>query len=490
MNQHTSALAVTVIAALALVAGCPHRPPPAARSAARAGTTVLTVTLATDAVDAQPGDGACEATTGAGDCSIRAAVQEANARPVEAPFVIVLRPGRYEVSLPGDSENEAVSGDIDIQVSLDLIGAGAAVTVIEGPSEPLDHAFEVIEPAVVAFRGVTISGSAGGGIRNRRGQIEVTDCTIRDNRAHFGGGIANDGVLTMTHSVVSGNTGGQGGGIVSFGSSRLTIRDSRIDGNGDAQGGGLLIHSVLDLADSTVSGNLGGHGGGINIQGTGPVVIHDTTIAHNHAGGHADPPWHGYGGGIWNQGTGVTLVNVTLSDNWAQGGGIYNLGAITITSSTMVGNGTFSWGGAINNVGQVWIANSVVGPSAGDQNCDISRAGLVSLGHNLDRDGSCALRSAGDLQAVDPMLGPLADNGGPTLTHALLPGSPAIDAGADARCPATDQRRIRRPVGARCDIGAVEFDPDRDTPTPTPLPTPSASAPVYVPWVAGNGGRT
>ena len=84
---------------------------------------------------------------------------------------------------------------------------------------------------------------------------------------------------------------------------------------------------------------------------------------------------------------------------------------------------------------------------------------ITSLGHNLDSDGSCELSGTGDLSSTDPLLGPLQDNGGPTFTHALLPGSPAIDAADDTAAPATDQRGIRRPQGRAGDIGAYEFKP-------------------------------
>jgi len=470
----------TVVAAAAALY---PRARPERRAAPWTDATVFTVTLATDATDWRPGDGRCETAPG-GPCAIRAAVQEANARPELGPYVVALPPGEYELSIAGDSEDHAASGDVDIRASLDLAGAGQDVVTIRGPNEDLDHALEVFPPAVVRVRGVTLRDSAGGGIKNRLGQLEVADSTIRDNRAHFGGGIANDGVFTMTRTVVAHNNGGQGGGLVLFGESRATIQRSRIEHNGDSQGGGMKVMGTLEMSDSVVADNLGSHGAGIQILGDDPIVIRDTTIVRNHASAHPEPPWHGYGGGIWNQGTDVTLVNVTVSDNWGQGGGIFNVGEITLVNSTLAFNGTDSWGAAISNAGVFRVANTVIGPSARGGSCDDSRARLTSGGHNLDRDGTCMLAAPGDQRTVDPLLGPLADNGGATLTHALFASSPAIDAGDDGLCPLADQRGAPRPAGSACDIGAFEHGatpgaPTRAiTPTPSATPTPTPTGPT------------
>jgi hypothetical protein len=151
-----------------------------------------------------------------------------------------------------------------------------------------------------------------------------------------------------------------------------------------------------------------------------------------------------FGGGILNGVSGmVTLTNSTLSGNSAtvDGGGIWNAATLTLTSSI--------------------VANS---PSGGDCN----GATPTSGGHNLDSDGTCVTSGGTDQPASDPLLGPLADNGGPTLTHLPQIGSPVIDTGGAAPCPtATDQRGVARPQRAACDIGAVEVEPDRVPPTVT-----------------------
>jgi hypothetical protein len=152
------------------------------------------------------------------------------------------------------------------------------------------------------------------------------------------------------------------------------------------------------------------------------------------------------------------LTNTTVSGNTAQraGGGIYNAGALTVTSST-VSNNTASSGGGISSftrygdIGLANLKNSIVADNGVD-NCAGSTS---SSGFNLSNDFSCNLTGMGDLVVVDAMLFPLQDNGGPTETHALLAGSPAIDAGGPD-CPPTDQRGVPRPLGA-CDIGAFEL---------------------------------
>lgn len=136
------------------------------------------------------------------------------------------------------------------------------------------------------------------------------------------------------------------------------------------------------------------------------------------------------------------------------GGGIYNGGTATLMNSTVNGNTAGRGAGGISNVGTAVLTNTIVAISISGSDC----TGTITSGvRNLDSDSSCGLTGIGDLPSTDPMLGPLADNGGTTQTHALLPGSPAIYAGDSAACPATDQRGVGRPKGAACDIGAFEF---------------------------------
>jgi hypothetical protein len=170
----------------------------------------------------------------------------------------------------------------------------------------------------------------------------------------------------------------------------------------------------------------------------------------------------------------LSLVNSTISGNRAvgAGGGIWvRSGSIAIAYSTLVDNGArevtpgFWLGGgglrleatASGSLHSSVLADNVSGSfgPAIPANCT-GPVKPTSLGHNLEDADTCELSGPGDLPDTDPLLGPLADNGGPTLTHALLPGSPAVDAGDDAGCPPTDQRRVARPQGPHCDIGAFE----------------------------------
>jgi hypothetical protein len=172
------------------------------------------------------------------------------------------------------------------------------------------------------------------------------------------------------------------------------------------------------------------------------------------------------GGGIRSLGN-VTIVNSTLSGNTAtgwHGGAIFHTdGAMEITNSTLTNNAGPDWApsaifiGSFNaNVPTLMLTNTII---SGNQwyACDHWTGAnvLTSGGHNLVQDDTCN-PVASDLIGVDPLLGSLADNGGPTQTHALLPGSPAIDAGNDAVAPATDQRGVARPQGTHSDIGSVE----------------------------------
>ena len=158
----------------------------------------------------------------------------------------------------------------------------------------------------------------------------------------------------------------------------------------------------------------------------------------------------------------VTFTNSTISGNTAisgdGGGALISGGTVTFTNSTIGGNtATLGNGGGIMSTGgQTDFKNTIIADNA---NTDCQGAGLNSLGNNLDRDNTCNLTKPTDLVGVDPLLSPLQDNGGPTETHALLAGSPAIDAGDDLAAPGTDQRGLTRPQGDASDIGAYEFQP-------------------------------
>ncbi len=303
-----------------------------------------------------------------------------------------------------------LAGVLAISKSLTIQGAGAGVTIIDGGR--IDGVFNISSGSAVAISGLS----------------------IRNGKAAVGGGILNAGTATLTNVTISGNTTGEGGG----------------------QGGGIHNAFSMTLTNVAISGNTaGGFGGGISNARS--ATLTNVTISGNTAP---------IGGGLFNEGTAMTLTNVTISGNTAnEGGGIDTSPNATLTNVTIVGN-TAGVGGGISY--SIFFStaptakNTIVANNGFSDNCRVSITSIgvlpiTSLGHNLDSGTTCAFTGPGDLSNTDPKLGPLQNNGGFTLTHALLTGSPAIDAGDNNGCPSTDQRGIARPQGLRCDIGAFEF---------------------------------
>jgi hypothetical protein len=227
----------------------------------------------------------------------------------------------------------------------------------------------------------------------------------------------------------------------------------------------------MSLLDTTVHGNQAGYVGGGGISNAGTLEVANSTISNNLALAFFGELM-GSCGGIDNAGT-MTVRNSTISGNHSVrwGGGICNEGTAEIRDSTIVLNGSYQ-GTGIHNAGRVMLRNTIVAGQAIGWNCGGDP--ILSLGYNLADDGTCALDAEGDRPYTDPLLAPLGDYGGPTATHALYIGSPAIDAGS---CPATgtgaaDQRSFPRPVNLPnagrsdapdaddgCDIGSVEVEP-------------------------------
>lgn len=234
-----------------------------------------------------------------------------------------------------------------------------------------------------------------------------------------------------------GNIKGTGGSINSAGN--LTIQKSAIIGaKATSDGGGIFtaLGSQLTISNSTISGNFSPNNGGGIFNG-GTAVLTNTTISGNSSAVS--------GGAIWNSGT-LTVLNTTITANTAD----------------QDANNSGEGGGLYNNSGAATFKNTIL---AGNQVLHASPAALdcfgqvTTGGHNLLQSAAgCTLSSstAGDLLGQNPLLASLANNGGPTLTHAPGALSPAIDNGDTAGCPATDQRGLPRPVGSSCDIGAVE----------------------------------
>jgi hypothetical protein len=324
-----------------------------------------------------------------------------------------------------------------------VAGPAAGVTISGG-------AFYVEQGASVSVSGFTITDNSNSGINNY-GMLTVSDCTISGND-EGGSGIFNAGTMTLTDSMVSGNTTTQFGG-----------------GRGAVFGGlGAGIHNTgkMTVVDTTISGNGSysgayGFGGGGGIDNSGTLTLTDSTVSANKAV---------YGAGIENTGT-LTLTNSTIANNdaFSGGGGIVNGtgGTATITDCTVSGNIGGAGGGIDNSKGgPVTLANTIVAANSGAAATPDVAGTVKSLGHNLvgKTNGSSGWVSS-DLTGtsanpLDPELGTLASNGGPTQTQVPLAGSPAIGAGSVALIPAgitTDQRGLARVVGGKVDIGAVEL---------------------------------
>ena len=267
--------------------------------------------------------------------------------------------------------------------------------------------------------------------------------TLRDlnvqNAVHpggDGGGIYNSGTLSLVHVVVLGNTAMIGGGIFNEGS--------------------------LSLSDVFISGNSAsaGPGGGLFNDSPSAVNLSNVTLSNNTASG--------YSGGIHHQGSGPTqLTNVTFSNNTAHIGGAMTITAVAsanFINSTITNNHKDAVAGSavggIADYGTISMVNTIIYGND-DANCGVAGT-LKSLGYNIDGGATClapAIAQPSDHPNTNPLLGPLANNGGYVPTHALLVGSPAIDAGTNMGCPATDERGVARPqpAGGKCDIGAYEY---------------------------------
>lgn len=378
-------------------------------------------------------------------------------------------------AISGDTITFEVTGTINLTGPLPALSRNLA---IEGPGANLltvrrdtggsYRIFMVGSEATVLISGLTIS----------RGDLRLG-----------GGGIANGGVLTLRNVTISGNTssGASGGGIWNNGT--LMISNSTVYGNDassyfrDAVGGGIYNQGSLTIDSTTISNNVArGHdpecfgiraeGGGIANIGT--LIISNSNILRNDT--HLTCGEHPKGGGIYNSGN-LTINNSTVSQNGTivsyypteLGGGMYNSGTLAINNCSIADNRTNFQGGGVFNADQgiLTMRNSILARNIFIYGGGSDLSGrLTSSGYNLigNTSGGSGFDVLTDLLNIDPMLGPLQDNGGLTWTHALLPGSSAIDAGDNTEAPEWDQRgpSFPRIVNGRIDIGAFEVQADTD----------------------------
>jgi len=426
-----------------------------------ARAAVITVTTIADDINAN------------GDCSLREAILAANEdRMVDAcpagngADSIELGVGTYTLTRSGANEDLNVTGDLDVTQPLSLIGEGIAATVLDGGG--LDRVIDVRGAGSVTIVGLTVrNGSAG---------------------AQPGGGIrAFSSTLLLNDVRVTASATDDVGGGVFVTSGSLTMVGSRVDGNASTGGGGLMLaYSVSQIITSVIDANqatnpfddFSGPGGGIANAG-GPLTLRDVTLSGNRADRE--------GGGVYSAFT-LGLYNVTVAANTAdddadgtgEGGGVYFTDA-------------FVPGEVFTARNSLIADNSDLSPISQHPDCS---GPLTGGGYNLIGDATgCTLGGVltGNVLGSDPALGPLYGNGGDTLTHALLAGSPAIDAGNPAGCKeqngftlSSDQRGFPRPVdgdgnGSQvCDIGAFEAAPGFIPPTATPTPSRTATTTATV----------
>jgi hypothetical protein len=320
-----------------------------------------------------------------------------------------------------------------VNKSVAIQGQGADSTIVQAHTdvnEATDRIFFVADGAVVTIRRMTIrhgnpssAPRSGGGIRNE-GELTVEESIISHNRGSAGGGLFNDGRLTLVNCAISSNT--------------ATGGDTYLECN---TGGGIKnMAGVVTLINSTVSDNTAlAKGGGLHIACHGTLLLVNSTISGNST--TAD------GGGVYINGVGE-FTNSTIANNSANnGGGVYVAG----TREKGVVRGL------LNYTNTIIADNTISFSKYGTADCFLGDYASVGTSiNNLVEDGSCDPAHSGD-----PQLAPLDDNGGDTQTHAPSPDSPAVNAIPTGECIFdSDQRGLARPYGAGCDIGAVELQAD------------------------------
>jgi hypothetical protein len=416
---------------------------------------IHTVDSASDHFDNVRGDGICADPLGR--CTLRAAVMETNAWP--GADTILLPPGIHALTQPG-IDDLGWSGDLDVRDDLTVIGAGALLTTID--ANALERVIDVHAGGAMrtlTLRGLTlrngrldppVQGSGGAGLRSAAATtVELDDIIVRDHRTeNVGTGIAVD---------VAGCLRGR----------RVRVLDNRSFSAGTTiyvHGEEATTMACFELEDSEIRGNLGMRAGALHADYAN-VVLRRSLVADNEAGS-------GAGAFLFNLGAPALLENVTLSGNRGHVGAIMNDGfsRIDIVNSTITRNGSTKTmqavaGGILDvhgGFGLVHLRNTILaGNEQGWGFADCNHANSEGGGNILGDAQTCLFAAnPSDQLDVDPGLGPLADHGGPTLSH--RPGTSAIDRGIAPGCPTTDQRGEPRPLDgdgdgtSTCDVGALE----------------------------------
>jgi uncharacterized repeat protein (TIGR01451 family)/CSLREA domain-containing protein len=425
------ALSIALLAVLALAA-----PPPQVAHAATINVNTTDDELNSD-----------------GDCSLREAIEAANTNAVVdgctagsiGMDTVYVPAGTYTLSLTGTGEDANQTGDLDVLEDLTMVGDGAGSTIID--ADGIDRVLHVVpEDPMMSIVALDISGVTitGGELAADAVCLDYMT-TINGGAGICAGGLAT--VLTISDSVITDNavtiasTMSAGGGVLAAGYVGLndcTVSYNSVGSETTGAGGGLLAFAGMDISGSTFNGNWAMQGGAIALMG-------------------------------YSEEGSSTLVNSTLSGNSAMmGGGLATVSSggtasLTLTNCTVTRNAAYMGGAGIYNSGTtVQLKNNIVADQLVGSDCSGT---ITSQQYNIDSDNTCGLTLLGDQPSTDPLLGPLQDNGGPTLTHELLEGSPARDGVASGFCTVgTDQRGAPRPVDGDdngtplCDIGSFEAD--------------------------------
>ncbi len=471
--------------------------------AAPAQAAVIVVNTTLDALD-----------DGDGDCSLREAIFNANDDAAtflnctagSGDDVITLPAGTFNLTLGADDDVNLV-GDLDIDGNVTIQGAGDDTTI--DPSAMPDRAFDILS-GTVTLEDLVLAGG-NGGIDDEGGAIRAaTPLTLRnvlaaDNAAFNGGAILMEGSPLIVEDSSFEFNGAFSGGVIRMDGGSLSVADSSFFDNGAFAGGAIdSFDADLTVVDSIFVGNGGGVAAGailacacltspdvsitgsifsLNAAGTGGAIVFEELSGASVTDSTFDQNEADDGGGIALTGTSLEISGSTFSYNEAANGGalltsdFLGSNVIDIENSTFSGNSAGDGGalyaedttGTVRHVtvtrsnslsgaiyedspGSLEFYNSLIVDQSSGPDCESS---LGDFGGNFGSDGSCGVTgTAGPL--VD-----LADNGGPTLTHALESGHPAIDGGIPAGCGGLtiDQRGEPRPGGSECDAGAYEFPP-------------------------------
>ncbi len=413
-----------------------------------------------------------------GDCTLREAIDAARTGPSDDCTATGSgSPTRIEFSVSGSINLDSSLPTLD--TSLEIVGPGSGTLTVQRNTTAVlgFRIFSVSSGATVTISDLTLangqidSGTTGGGaIYVQNGTLNLEDSIVKGNTAPRGGAvrIASGSTLNATRVTFGGTgeddlneaTSDDGGAI--FNDGTLVLEDSDFLGNIAATNGGAVYNNTNNASNlvrnSTFTNNLADNGGALYNAVSDQITVRSSTFENNTASAAG-----GGGGALLNAGSALlTVINSTFTDNQATGagsggGGIWNNGTLTLANATFSGNQATTNGGGVYNTNLMDIRNTIItgSPSGGDCNNAI---GTLQPGStkNLIDDGSCGAEFTGD-----PLIGALASNGGPTETHALLPGSPAIRAGDSATCNSAaltdseDQRGSPRPT-ATCDIGAYQ----------------------------------